>query len=105
MEWIIGRPWNNHYVLVWQWQQFQIVQIMPKNVFVLIDGDKMYRYLRNKNNRNTYIPAIQMDKGIQIEILNYKYVLDWVRYPPILKSYPNNLKTDVEILNHVRQTI
>lgn len=77
---------------------------MPKNVFVLIDKEKIYRYFSNNVN-DTYIRAIEMDTRVERDILNYKYLLDWVNSLPILRSYPVHLKNDIEILNYVRSKI
>lgn len=101
LEWVLGRPYDNRYVLIWQWNQFRLIRIMPKNSFILVDGDKVYKYFR-RNNRKTYIPAIQMDNGMKVDILHHKYLLDWVINPPVLRKYPPHLKTDMEILNFVR---
>lgn len=104
LDYVLGRPWNNHYVLIWQWKHFRVLRIMPRNVVILIDGHKIYRYFNNKS-KETYIRAIQMDNRLEVDILHYKYLLDWVINPPVLKAYPTNLKTDVEILNYVNQKL
>lgn len=56
----------------------------------------------SSDNRKTYVRAIQMDNGLEVDILHHKYLLDWVINPPILKKYPESLKRDMDILNFVR---
>lgn len=102
LEYVMGRPWHNHYVLIWSWHTFRLLRILPRDVFVLIDGDTIYRYLNDQPHRkDTYIPSIQLDHRIRRDILHYRYLLDWVKKAPVLKAYPPHLKSDVDILNYV----
>lgn len=104
LEFVPGRPWHGHYVLIWKWNEFTLVRIFPQDVFVLIDKDLMYRYWMT-SSKETYIPAIRLDTGVQNEILHYRYLLDWIKEPPIVKSYPRNVSNEIEILNHVSRNL
>ena len=104
LEFVPGRPWHGHYVLIWKWNEFTLIRIFPLDVFVLIDKDLLYRYWKT-SSKNTYIPAIRLDTHVQKDILHYRYLLEWIKEPPIVKSYPPNLSNEIEILNHVSQTL
>lgn len=104
LEVIPGRPLHGHYVLIWKWNEFTLIRILPQDVFVLVDKDLLYRYC-STTSKNTYIPAIRLDTRVQKNILHYRYLLDWIKKPPVLKSYPLVLKNEIEILNHVSQNL
>ena len=99
-EVVPGRPWHNHYALFWKWKEYLLIRIFPKNVFVLVHHDKMYRYIHA--SLETYVSAVQLDNRMSYEILNYRYILDWIKEPPVVKSYPSKLSTEVDILNYLR---
>ena len=104
LEFIPGRPWHGHYVLLWKWNEFTLIRILPRDVFVLVDKDLIYRYWTTMS-KNTYIPAIRLDTQVEISILHYRYLLDWIKEPPVLKSYPPELSNEIEILNYVSRTL
>lgn len=103
LEVIPGRPWHGRYTLIWKWNEYTLIRIFPQNIFVLVDGRIMYRYLGTL--RDTYIPAIRLDTHMQKEILHYSYLMDWIQEPPIVKAYPPNLRNEIEILNYVTQKL
>lgn len=104
LELIPGRPWHGHYILLWKWNEFTLIRILPQDFFVLVDKDLLYRYL-NTTSKDTYIPAIRLDTQLQKDILHYRYLLDWIKEPPVVKPYPPKLTNDIEILNYVTQTL
>lgn len=98
-----GRPWHSHYALIWKWKNFILIRIFPKNIYVLIDHSIIYRYM--EASTETYISAVRMDTQMITEILNYRYFLDWIRESPFVKSYPSKLSNEIDILNHLTQTL
>lgn len=104
LELIPGRPWHGHYVLIWKWNEFTLVRIFPQNTYFLVDKDLIYRY-EITSSKNTYIPAICLNTKVEREILHYRYLLEWIKEPPVLKSYPPDLSDQVEILNHVSKSL
>lgn len=105
LDWIPGRPWDNHYVVIWTWNKFRLIRIMPQDSFALVDDQAIYLYLDNVNNQNTYIPAIQFNTGLRKQIIHYQYLLDWMEDPPVVKPYPKDLKEETDILNHVTKNL
>lgn len=103
LEVISGRPWHGYYTLIWKWNEYKLIRILPQNIFVLIDGNTLYRYI--DTSKDTYIPAVQLDTFVQREILHYIYLMDWIQDPPIVKPYPSNLSNEIEILNYVTQNL
>lgn len=105
LDWIPGRPWDNHYVVIWTWGSFHLIRILPQDAFVLVDGQAVYLYLDTIQNQNTYIPAIQFNTGLKKHIIHYQYLLDWIQEPPIVMPYPKELMEEIDILNHVRKQL
>ncbi len=107
LEWVAGKPWHDHYVMIWQWGDFRLIRILPKDAFVLIEGDTAYRYYANSSmQRDTYVRAIQMDNGMERDVLHYRYLLDWIKTLPVLRSYPSELQDDeIAILNDVSKKL
>lgn len=103
LEVVPGRPWHSHYALIWKWKQFILIRIFPKNIYVLVDQNVIYRY--TEASKETYVPAVRIDKQTVNEILNYRYLLDWIRERPVVKPYPSHLSDEIEILNYLSQTL
>lgn len=99
----LGRPWHGHYVLLWKWKNLVLIHILPSDAFVLVENGFLFRYI-NTTSKNTYIPAIRIDNQTQKDILHYRYILDWIKKPPVVKVYPPILKNEIEILNHLSKT-
>lgn len=100
-----NRPSGSHYVLLWSWNSLQLVRILPNDVFVLVDDETLYRYmpLESAYARETYIPAVRLDNQRIKKVLHYRYLLDLIRDPPTVMSYPSKLKKEVAILNYVTE--
>lgn len=56
-------------------------------------------------SKETYVSAVRMDTQMINEILNYRYLLDWIRERPVVKLYPSHISNEIEILNHLSQTL
>lgn len=104
LEPIPGRPSNNHYVLIWVWQDFRLIRIIPQDWYVLVDGDHLYLYT-DVDSLDTYISAIRLDTYREHQIFHYRYLLDWIREQPVVKPYPSHLQDVVAILNHITSTL
>lgn len=106
VDWIPGRPWNHHYVLIWTSGFFHLLKIMPQEAYVLVDGKALYRYMDTVHNEETYIPAIHLGQGVRQKIFHYQHLEKWhLDHPPIVQPYPKKLKTEVEILNYVSSNL
>lgn len=103
LEAVPGRPWHGYYALIWKWNDYVLIRILPRNVFVLVDGNAVYRYMGT--SKDTYLSAVRLDTYMVRDILNYRYLLEWIREPPIAKSYPSKLSNEIEILNHLAKTL
>lgn len=103
LEVVPGRPWHGHYALIWKWNEYVLVRILPQNVFVLVDENVLYRY--TGASKDTYVSAIRLDTYTKKKILNYRYLLEWIQEPPIAKSYPSKLSNEIEILNYLTKTL
>ena len=99
-EVVPGRPWHNFYALLWKWKDFVLIHIFPRNIYVLVNHQKIYRYINS--SVDTYVDAVRLDNQIKCEILNYRYLLDWIKEPPVVKVYPSKLLNEIEILNYLR---
>lgn len=102
LEVVPGRPWDGHYALIWKWRNFTLIRISPINVHVLVDKSVVYRYLDVSSK--TYVSAVRLDTHVVSKILNYRYILDWISEPPIVKSYSLKLSSEIEILNALSQS-
>lgn len=102
LEPVTGRPAHGYYVLIWSLNDtLTLVHIVRKDWYVLVDDQTCYLYVET-DSTDTYIPAIRLDNKRTYNIIHYRYVLDWVSDPPVLKTYPqNDALQAVEILNHV----
>lgn len=105
LDWIPGRPWDNHYAAIWTWERFRLVRIMPQDTFVLVDDKAVYVYLDTDHNQSTYIAAVQFNTGLRAEILHYRYLLDWIQDPPVVRPYPKELTDETQILNHLSKKL
>lgn len=103
LEVIPGRPWHGYYALIWKWNENILIRILPQNVFVLVDGNVVYRYVGN--SKDTYSPAIRLDTYMKKEILHYRYLLEWIQEPPIVKPYSSNLSNEIDILNYLTKAL
>lgn len=104
LEPVPGRPWHGHYVLMWKWNEFTLIRIFPQDVFVLVDKDLIYRY-ETTSSKNTYIPAVCINTKVERDILHYRYLLEWIKEPPVVKAYPPDLSDDVGILNYMSKIL
>lgn len=104
LEIVPGRPRHGHYVVIWRWNEFTLIRILPRDAFVLVDENLIYRYMPT-TSRDTYIPAVRLDTHVRTEILHYRYLLDWIKRAPVVKAYPPDLSNEVEILNHVSENL
>lgn len=102
LEPVLGRPSHHHYVLIWTWNTFKLLHILPVDVYVLVDGKACYQYL-NTLSTETYIPTVHLSTRKQFDMLHYRYLLDWIQDPPIVQAYSPSLSGVVPILNEVRQ--
>lgn len=101
LEPIPGRPSHNHYVIIWTWHDFRLIRIIPQDWYVLIDKDVLYLYM-DADSLDTYIRAIRLDTHREHHILHYRYLLDWIKQPPTIRSYPPSTNHVIDILNYVR---
>lgn len=101
---IPGKPYHNHFVLIWTWKKFQLIQILPQNWYVLVDHGILYSY-EPTEALDTYIPAIRLDTHRRHDIFHYRYLLDWIKEAPIAKAYSPHLKDLVDILNQVTASL
>lgn len=97
-------PFRNKFVLIWSISDFCIVQVFPHDVYVLIEGGVCYVYQRPTSDE-TYVSAIRLDTEHQHNVLNYKYLFEWIEKIPRVVSYSSGLTDIVDILNHVRSKI
>ncbi|KAG8172721.1 hypothetical protein JTE90_003910 [Oedothorax gibbosus] len=104
LEPIPGRPSHNHYALIWEWKQYQLIRIMPQDWYVLVDARVLFLYT-DMNSLDTYITAVRLDTHREYKIFHYRYLMDWIKQPPVIKSYPSNLQDVVVILNHVTSSL
>lgn len=104
LEPIPGRPSHNHYVLVWVWNNFHLIRIVPQDWYVLVDAGVVYQYT-DMDSVDTYIAAVRLDTHREHHIFHYRYLLDWIKQPPVVKPYPPDLQDVVAILNHVTSTL
>lgn len=103
LEVIPGRPWRNYYALIWKWRHFTLIRVFPINVYVLVDKSIVYRYM--EASTDTYIKAVRLDTHMMSKILNYRYLLDWILEPPVVKAYPSKLSNEIEILNYLSESV
>lgn len=103
LEVVPGRPWHQRYALLWKWKDLTLIRLFPMNVHVLVDKSVVYRYVEASDA--TYLSAVQMDTHRVTKILNYRYLLDWMRDPPIVRAYPAELSNETDILNHLSRTV
>lgn len=99
-----GRPGHGHYALIWVWQEFQLIRILPQNWYVLLDKDILYSY-DAIDSSDTYIPALRMDTHRVHEILHFKYLLDWIKEPPKVIPYPPEKTELIKILNYLTSNV
>lgn len=103
LEVIDGRPRHHRYALIWRWKDFTLIRIFPQNIFVLVDHDIVYRYI--EASKETYIHAVRLDTYLVNTILNYRYILEWMTDPPLVKQYSPELSDEIEILNFLSQSL
>lgn len=100
LEPVLGRPSHNHYAMIWTWNTFRLLHVLPSDVYVLVDGTTCYLYLETESTTDTYIPAIHLEKKRTFDILHYRYLLDWIKDPPVIKAYSPDLASNIiDILN------
>lgn len=105
LEPVLGRPSHNHYAFIWVRDTIRLLHILPSDVYVLVDGATCFLYLKTESTE-TYIPAIQLDKKQQRDIFHYRFVLDWIENPPIVKAYSPALASNiVDILNELNKSL
>lgn len=102
LEPVRGRPSHNHYSLIWTWNEYILLRILPQNWYVLIDKDILYLYM-NTESIDTYIPAIQINTRRIHSILHYRYLLEWIHERPLVQAYPPHMKDVLDILNYMRR--
>lgn len=88
---------------VWKRKELALVRILPQDAYVLIDGSVPYRYVQD--SKDTYVSAVRLDTHEGAEILNHRYVLDWIAEPPFVLSYPSGLGNDVDVLNYLSRSL
>lgn len=104
LEPVPGRPADDHYVMIWTYNDYRLIHILPGNWYVLIDQDILYLYFKT-NSLETYIPAIRLDSQRETEIFHYQYLLEWIKQSPVVRAYPKHLKSVTDILNHVTSSL
>lgn len=76
-----------------------LLHIFPHDEYVLIDKNAVYFYI-NKYDENTYTPVIKMGEQSKLFMLNHKYLTSFVKIPPKIYYYPNNLTNLLDVVNY-----
>lgn len=98
-----GRPSHNHYAIIWSWKQLLLIRIMPQNWYVLVDDDILYLYT-DIESFDTYTTAVRLDNKREHHILHYRYLLEWIKVPPLVQAYTPNKDNIIDILNEINST-
>ena len=77
---------------------------ITNTLYVLVDAGVVYQYT-DMDSVDTYIAAVRLDTHREHHIFHYRYLLDWIKQPPVVKPYPPDLQDVVAILNHVTSTL
>lgn len=91
---------NEKLILWWTLRNQKIIlHILPHDEYILVNREDIYLYL-DKNNIETYVPAIKLRENAKQFIINYRYLLEWSDEPPKMYHYPDHLSNIIDIVNH-----
>ena len=96
---LLSNTKDNAIVITWQiMERKYLFHILPHDIYVLLDNDNFYLYLE-KENEETYVPAINLKTNYKVNVINYCYLREWTDFSPKVVRYSDSLSDVVEIIN------